>query len=126
MKKLENKILNTIYVLETKRTAFEIILRTVSIVTLLGICIFIVADIINVLIKQQTLDVLQLFQEDREVIQSNLREVLSTLYIELPLFEIVLTLVLLTITIVIVVLFVKNYARIKRKISVLKKYWFKH
>lgn len=126
MKNLEQKILKNVYILETKQTLSEIIIRTVSVVILVGLSIFIVADIIRILVQQQTLDVLQLFQEDREIIQSNLKEVINTLYIELPLFEIMLTLVLLLITIIIMMLFVKNYARIKKKIHALKKYWIKH
>lgn len=126
MKKLENKILKKVFVLETKRTTVEIIMRVVSILVLIGVVVFIIADIVNTLVQQQTLDVLQLFQEDREIVQKYFSEIMSTLYIELPKFEIVLSIVLFLAIVLFVLLFIKNFVRIKNKILILKKYWLKH
>lgn len=126
MKQLENKILKNIYMWETKQTIVEIVARFLLTIILAGFGIYIVADIISTLIQQQTLDVLRLFQEDREIIQNNIRGVLDTLYIELPIFEIILSIIVVSTIVITILLFVKNYARIKKKIRALKKYWVNH
>ncbi len=123
MKKLEDRIVKKIFVMETKRTLTEIVIRTAMIIVLALLSVFLVSDIITILVEQQTLDILQLFQEKREVIQKYFGEVMSTLYIEMPKVEIAVTVIIFVLVISCVLLFVKHYKKIKNKVSALKNYW---
>lgn len=126
MKKLEKKILNKVYMLETKRTITELVLRfgTIFITIILG-CILLI-NIYQQLAYQQTLDLFQLFQEDTDTIRMYIGEVMRTFYEELPKFE-SMTVVMLGIAFIFMVLiFIHNFGKIKNKIQALKKYWFKH
>ncbi len=114
------------FVMETGHTVWEVTVRTISIFVLSVLSVFLIADIINVLVRQQTLDVLQLFQEDQAVIRQYFGEVVNTLYIESPKLEIVSTLVLVCVVAVSVVLFLQNFERIKNKVQALKKFWSSH
>lgn len=123
MKKLENKIVKKVYVMETKRTLLEIVIRSAFIILLAVFSIFLVADIINILVEQQTLDMFQLFQENQEVIRRYFGEVMSTFYIEAPKLEIGFTIVLMLVVVALILLFMKNFGKIKNKIHAIGKFW---
>jgi len=123
MKKLERKIINTVYTFETKKTVLELILRISSII-IVGFCgILLLVSILRQLIEQQTLDMLQLFKEDGEIIKEYIGDVINTLYEELPKHD-VLILIILSVTLLLLVLFfIKNSGKIKNKIRSLRRYW---
>ena len=82
--------------------------------------------ILQKLAEQQTLDLLQLFQEDIETIRMYIGEIMYTLFEELPKFETVSVLILLIISVTLILISIKNFGKIKNKILALKKYWLKH
>jgi len=126
MKTLQKQILKKIYSFETKRTILELIVRISSIFLIVGAGTMVFIHILQKLAEQQTLDLLQLFQEDIETIRMYIGEIMYTLFEELPKFETVSVLILLIISVTLILISIKNFGKIKNKILALKKYWLKH
>lgn len=119
MKKLEDKILDKVYTYETKNIAkkgiafFLILILT----TITGILL------ITQLAYQGTFDLLQIFQEDSEVIRENIRQVLIDIWHEMPqesFYPFLFLLILLGIGLVIII---RNFTVIKKKMRSLITYW---
>lgn len=125
MKKLEKTILKKIYGFEAKRTIVEVIFRIGSLILVITTGIVVASALIKQLVEQQTLDLLQLFQEDVEIIKQYLGDVLDTFYQELPKNEVILTVILLVVFIFFLLLFIKNFEKMSNRIKALKKYWLK-
>lgn len=126
MKKLEHKILAQIYSYETKRTLVEIIIRTISLVTVGAMLIVLIESLIRQLVYQQTLDLFQLFGENWDTVQENMRDILETLYYEIPQHQ-VFTIVLCAVFLFLFLLaFLNNQKRINNNIKSLIKYWKRH
>ncbi len=123
MKKLEKKIIKKIYSFETKKTLLEIVFRTGLIIVVGFIGIFYLIKVVQQLVEQQTLDVLELFQEDVEIIRNYAKEVLETVYQEFPKYEFVLSLLMFVVGLFFAFLLIKNFKKIKNKLFALKKYW---
>ncbi len=123
MKKLEKQIVNKMYSFETKKTLLEIMIRTgvVLIATIFGMYFLMV--VIRQLIEQRTLDVLELFQEDAEIIRNYAREAFETIYQEFPKYEFALSIFMFLVGLFFILLFLKNFKKIKNKLFALKKYW---
>lgn len=121
-KNLENKIINKIYNIEKKSTLFVILRYFFFLVLFLSLVIFFSTSSISILKEQQTLDLLELFNENIEVIQTYFSEVVFTFFEELPkLF--VFSSVLFTMFLAITLFFLtRNYKKLKNKISSIRKY----
>ncbi len=125
MRKLEKKILKKVYSFETKRTITEIILRIGSILVVIAAGTVVVVSLLRQLIEQQTLDMLEIFQEDKEIIKQYLSDVLNTFYQELPKNETIWVIILFIFFILLILFFIKNFEKINNRIKALKIYWFK-
>lgn len=126
MKTLEKKILNKVYGFETKRTFADLFLRIVGIGTFSFLGITFMVSIFNQLRTQQTLDLLELFSEDYEVIKKNIADVAFIFYGELPKHETLMVVVALILLIIFILTLIKNFAKIKNKISSIIIYWRSH
>ena len=78
--------------------------------------------ITRILGETKTLELLELFGEDWEIIQEFWQETLVTFWIELPLREILIFAVCLTLLILVVVLLIKRFPIIRKKILAIKKF----
>ncbi len=125
MKNLEDKIIKKVYEYETKHTLIDIILRAGAIVATFLLSIFLILLIYERLYEQSTLDVLQLFQEDFEVIRQYFGDVVEVLYYETPKEDLLLFIAAAITFIILVLYFVKNFGKIHRKITSLLNYWKK-
>lgn len=126
MTDLKKNIFQKVYIFETKRTAFELVLRIGSVIAALIAGALVFMSIIQKLLEQQTLDVFELFREETEIIRNNINEVLNTLYLEFPKYEVVVFATLTIISIVLVLIFIKNYKKIKNRVLWLQKYKQSH
>lgn len=123
MKKLEKKILKKVYAFETKKTITELLIEIGSICIVIIAGVFIVSSLIKQLIEQQSLDMFQIFQEDKEIIKQYLGDVLNTFYQELPKNEAMWSIILTILFIFLVLIFIHNFEKISNRIKALKKFW---
>lgn len=83
-KTLDKKILSGVYDFEMKRTFSSLIRYTFFILLFVSVVISAAVITFSILSQQQTLDLLDLFSEDKEIIFQYLGDVLNIFYIELP------------------------------------------
>ncbi|MDO8608944.1 MAG: hypothetical protein Q7R95_00190 [bacterium] len=126
MNSLKKTILKKVYILETKNIIFEIIIRIVLFISVVSLAVIMVVDIVQKLAEQQTLDVLQLFQEDFYIIKLFFGEVMGVFFTELPKFQTGLFALSVMVFFILFLFFMKNYFKIKNKIKSLKKYWIQN
>lgn len=125
MKQLEKKILDKVYRFEIKRTLAEITLRLFSIIAATTLLLVMVYGLIQQLLEQQTFDVFRLFGEDTETIRANIKDVIETLYYEVPKDQVLMTVFFFVILFALVLLLLNNSRRIKNNIKSLLIYWRK-
>lgn len=84
LNQLDNQIVRSVYSFETKRTSirFAATLLALSILILIGTISWMAAY--EILAERHTLDLLELFREDWEIIREYFREVFFTFYADLP------------------------------------------
>lgn len=124
MSKLEKKILKKVYSFETKQTLSQLILRLLLMVSLTTIAILFVTIVMDELREQQTLDMLEIFNENYVIIKENIMEVLTTFFQELPMIETLFIALIVFIFLVLFLKFILNFTKIKNKIQAIIKYWF--
>lgn len=123
--KLEKKILKKVYQLEAKRTFFEIVLKLITFL-FFGLAAFILVDILSeILKKQKTFDLLEIFTEDFEVIKKYFFETVYVFYLEIPKIILILFLIFIAIFFYLIYQLIKNYSIIKNKVISLIKFWTK-
>lgn len=125
MKKLEEKIIKKVYQLETKKTAIDIIIRGAGMMILLLIFILFFSIIVDSLKEQHTLDVLQLFGEDKEVIGAYFFDSLYVIYEELPQYAVIIAVIVLLLFISGGLKIIQNYEKIKNRCRSILRYWLK-
>jgi hypothetical protein len=125
MKKLEEKIINKIYKMETRKTVNQIISEVVAIITITLSAVFIFSIIIEVLNDQTSFALFDFLRDDFEIIKTNFFDN-SLLFIQelpLPLTYILISLLLLLVWLLFI--FIKNFNKIKNKIVSIYKFWLK-
>lgn len=125
MKKLENKIINKIYKIETEKTIGQIISKVFSIILIFLTSIFIFSVIVEILNEQSSFDLFDFLRDDFSTIKDNLinNSLLFIQELPLPLIYILFGLLLLLIWIFYII--IKNKNRINNKLVALYKFWFK-
>ena len=125
MKKLEAKIINRIYKIETRKT-IEKIISEVSLIILISLSsIFIFSVIVDILNEQSSFDLFDFLRDDFETIRSFFVNNLLLFVQELPLPLIYVFFGLLLILIWLVYISFKNYNIVKNKLVSLYKFWIK-
>lgn len=112
---LEDNIIKKVYSYEKKRTEVSILKYTTLIFLLAGSIVFLTYQIFAILYQQATLDLLEIFQEDLEIIRANIWDVLQTFYVESPL-ELFAVLFIFIVVLAIVLFFLtRNFSKIKNR-----------
>ncbi len=124
--KLENTILDKIYKFESKKTAQFLSIRLGLFLLFLIVSIGLVISVINQLVEQQTLDLLQIFQEDVATIKLYIIDVVGTMFEEFPKLQTAAIIGALLICLVIILTFIKNFGKIRNKLKILLDYWRFH
>ncbi|VVA44433.1 conserved hypothetical protein [Candidatus Roizmanbacteria bacterium] len=125
MKKLENKILNKIYRIETKKTIRQIISEITLIILIALSSLFIFSVIVEILNEQTSFDLFDFLRDDFEIIRDNFFNNLLLFIQELPLPLIYILIGLLLLLIWLLFTLSKNSNKIKNKIVSLYKFWLK-
>lgn len=126
MKKLKEKIIKKIYIFETINTSVRIAVKSLTVLIFTALGIFLSISIYRQLVEQQTLDLLEIFSEDADIVRQYLRDVLWIVYQELPLLSIIIVLIVITGFSLIIVSIIKNFGRTGKKIKALINYWAVH
>lgn len=118
---LEEKIIKKVYQFEERRTISALFKYFLAILTFLLLSFFSLQVFVSILNEQQTFDLLELFKEDFETIKNYFGDVLATFYEELPKQEFLVFLFFLVILAFVLLLFTKNYQRIKNRLLLIWK-----
>lgn len=120
-KSLQDKILTEIYNFEKKRTRFWIMKYLVVSLLTLSAFLFVLITTLNILNSQQTLDVLEIFQQDFDIISRYWNDALSTVIEETPIDSQIELLLLIVALLVLVIVFIKNFKKIRNRLIILKR-----
>lgn len=125
MQKLEDRIINKIYRIETKKTIGQIISEVTLIILILLSSLFIFSVIIEILNEQTSFYLFDFLRDDFDIAKDNFFSNLLLFIQELPLplTYILIGLILLLIWLLFILL--KNFNKIKNKLVSLYKFWFK-
>ena len=125
MKKLEDKIINRIYKIETRKTIEKIISETSLIILIFLSTIFIFSVIVEILNEQSSFDLFDFLRDDFEIIKEYFvnNSLLFIQELPLPLTYILIGLLLLLIWLSYIL--TRNFNKIKNKLVAIYKFWFK-
>jgi len=125
MKKLEDKILKKVYILETKKTVTSSVVKTLVFV-LSGLGAFLFIQILaEEFFDMKTFSLFEIMQEDGEVIIKHIGGVLSSVFQEIPISMVLITLFFIVILMVVSLTFVRNFGKIRHRTVSLFKFWVK-
>jgi hypothetical protein len=124
-KKIEDKIIKKIYIYETERTTFEIVIKTVLIsVGILFLFLSLVAAW-EVMVEQQTLELITYIIYDFQNGIDNIFNIGLSLYHESPKLLILTLILLIALLFHIIFNLVRRRRYLKNKIRLIFKYWRK-
>jgi hypothetical protein len=121
----EKDILKKVYKYEAKKTYKTILTLWIIFIIAQFLIVIIGSSLYDTLKQQQTLDLLQLFNEDFEVIRDNIADVLYAFYIESPLLLTLLFGIVLITFFGIIFFVIKNFRKIKNRLASINKYFSK-
>ena len=125
MKKLEKKILKKVYFWEAKRTIFDLFLKMILFFSS-GLFLLIFGQIFfEILNEQKTLDLLNFFSEDFEVVKKYFLDNIFIFFFEMPKFLLLLLLLFLAIFSLIILTLIKNFYILKNKVKSFLKFFKK-
>ncbi len=120
---LESKILDRVYKFELSRTIFAVIRYVLISVGAAALIFATLSQIASIFGDQKTLDLLELFLEDREIIQSYFLEVIDVISEETP-WDLIIFLLLAATALGMTLFFIsKNARKIKNRASRLLSYF---
>jgi hypothetical protein len=125
MKKLEKKILKKVYFWEAKRTIFDLFLKMILFFSS-GLFLLIFGQIFfEILNEQKTLDLLNFFNEDFEVIKKYFLDNVFIFFFEMPKFLLLLLLLFLATFSLVILTLIKNFYTLKNKVKSFLKFFKK-
>lgn len=122
---LEKKIIRRVYLFEKTRTKRFLIYIVLSILVSSFLALLLFMAILKILKQQQTLALFELFREDFGIIRMYFFDTIITIYEELPQSLVALFLIVLFLPIAIFYIFVRNYKKIKNKVTSFKNFFKK-
>src|SRR3989338_10884377 len=122
MTKLEKKILEKVYRLETKKTISQIISQLSGWLIFILLSYFFVSVFLEEVFQFKTWEVLESITDDFELFRNYFFETAYIIYEETPKEILFLAIVSLIIVILFTLTFIKNFGKIRNKLTVLGKY----
>ena len=116
MKKLEDKIIDRVYVFETKKTLLSAVIKIVSIGMLVIATSTFALVIIETLNEKETFSVIDIFQENLQAVHTYLLDVVYVFFVEIPKLHALFFIVGLFVLVAVLWVFVKNMTRIRNKV----------
>lgn len=120
---IEKEIIQNIYTFESKRTMRNIFFFAALIIALVLLILLSAELTYEILNEQQTLALLQVFQEDLEIIKENFGNILDTFWQESPQFLLFLLFFFIMAFLTTLYLIAVNFKKIKNRIISAKKYF---
>lgn len=125
MKKLEKKILKKVYFWEAKKTVFDLVLKMILFFSS-GLFLLIFGQIFfEILDEQKTLDLLNFFNEDFEVVKKYFLDNVFIFFFEMPKFLLLLLLLFFAIFSLVILTLIKNFYILKNKVKSFLKFFKK-
>ncbi|PIP63778.1 hypothetical protein CO165_04110 [Candidatus Roizmanbacteria bacterium CG_4_9_14_3_um_filter_33_18] len=125
MKKLEEKIIKKIYRMEAEKTIGQIISEVSLAILLFLSSSFIFSVIVEILNEQASFDLFDFLRDDFEIIRENFFNNSLIFVQELPQPLIYILIGLLLTIVWLLYVFTKNFNKIKNKLVLIYKFWFK-
>ncbi|MEK7079539.1 MAG: hypothetical protein AAB929_05710 [Patescibacteria group bacterium] len=125
MKKLEDKIIKKMYVLEAKKTGLSLITKTILFFLFGLLAIFFTQILREVFFETGSDNIFEIFQEDWQVIAKHGMDVIFSLYQEIPKPLILVIFISFCISLLALLTFIKNFGKIRHKVIALLRYWKK-
>lgn len=125
MQKLEDKIIKKMYVLETKKTGFSLITKTILFLFFGLLAIFFTQILTEVFFETGSDSVFEILQEDWQVVAKHGLDIIFSLYQEIPKPLILVIFVSFFISLLVLLTFIKNFGKIRYKVIALLRYWKK-
>lgn len=123
-KTLKEKIIQSVFVYETKKITIDSIIK-IAILLVSGGIILIFGGVISDLISENEIgELIGDFMKEKEYTYSTLRELSSVLFGEIPQWLIILYAVGLVLGCILIVVVIKNWRAVSHKIRSLVRYWF--
>lgn len=122
MVNLNEKIIKKVYAFEAKRTGLQIFMTILFLLVTLFLIVAAWQVIWEEVVAERSLDMLDIFQEDIEVIRMYFWEAMQVIYESIPKFNLLILLTALFTVLLLVVLMVKNFAKLKNRIRTIINY----
>ncbi len=116
MSKLDDKIINKVYNFETKRTGKNVLLTAILFVVVIFSVITAFQIMLEEVLAEKSLDMLDIFQEDIEVIKMYYGEALHVIYDSVPKFHLIIFISGSIIILFLLILTIFNFSRIRNRI----------
>lgn len=124
-KKLEDKIIDSVYRFETKKTGLQII-SNIVIMLCVGFVVFIFASLtIDYFSQLHTVDVLEIFTDGMDTVMNNVGNIMNIIYYETPKRLVTLLLISSLLLFYILLTFVTNFESMSKKIQSIIRFWLK-
>lgn len=123
MKNLEDKILKKVFVYETRKTFLSILMPVIGVILFTAVTVVIGQSVIRMLIEQQTLDLLDIFQEDISIVRQYFFDTLSTFFTELPKAQVFLFVAGCVLLFVIIYMVLRNFVKISNRTKSIVTFW---
>lgn len=123
MKKLEDRILKKVYVMETRKTSLSFLVKS-ALFLVSGFTAFLFTQVlVELFTEERTFNVLEILNDDWEVVSHHLGDILYVFFAETP--KIILLVVFLAAlsTGWVVLTFVKNFGKMRHKVNALVRFW---
>jgi len=125
MKKLEDKIIKKMYVWETKKTGLSLITKTILFLFFGLLAIFLTQILVEVFFETGSDNVFEILQEDWQIVAKHGLDIIFSLYQEIPKPLIFVIFVSFGISLLALLTFIKNFGKIRYKVTALLRYWEK-
>jgi signal transduction histidine kinase len=123
MKKLEDRIIKKIYVLETKNTVINFMLKLAGILLSGAVAVFLVQILWEIFAEEQTFNILEIFTDDIEVVWEYLGNIFTVIFNETPLELLVPIGLAAALFLFIALTFILNFGKMKHKLTAAWNYW---
>lgn len=122
-KNLEDRIIRTVYVMETKRFSFAFVLRLFSLLIFGGAALLMIQVLFEVMSEEKTFDVLAIFNDDAEIVKKYLGDIITVIFQETPKGLLLAIAVSLAVAVFAVLTFITNFGKMRHTFAAILRYW---
>ncbi len=123
MKKLEDRILKKVYIIEARKTSWSFLSKSLLFL-ISGFTAFLFTQVlVELFTEERTFNVLEILNDDWEAVSHHLGDIIFVLFAETP--KIILLVIVLAVfaASAVVLTFIKNFGKMRHKVNALLRYW---